>query len=143
MVHFTVFLSCHIKIFEWINTLQLPECQGTHCLKQARYLKLYMTERIQMHHRGKYWQHSSIIEPVWLYGWVFVYKLSGCGFKSHCSHLNFRYRTCLEEGVPWHFHSKTYMWHDKNTVFTSQFKHHQILEILCSSHIHTRKKIFC
>ena len=24
---------------------------------------------------------------VWLNGWVFTYKLSGCGFKSQCSHL--------------------------------------------------------
>ena len=23
------------------------------------------------------------------------YKLSGCGFKSHCCHLNIRYRTCF------------------------------------------------
>ena len=44
----------------------------------------------------------SIIWPVWLNGWVFVYELSGCGFESHCCHLNFRYRTCFEKGVPWH-----------------------------------------
>ena len=30
---------------------------------------------------------------------MFVYELSGGGFKSHCSHLNFRYRSCLEQGV--------------------------------------------
>ena len=44
----------------------------------------------QMHHTDKYSQHSSIIWPVWLNGWVFVYELSGCGFESSCSHLNFR-----------------------------------------------------
>ena len=32
-------------------------------------------------------QHSSIISPVWLNGWMFVYKLSGCGFASLCSQL--------------------------------------------------------
>ena len=32
-------------------------------------------------------------------GWVFIYKLSGCGFASSCSHLNFRFRTCFEGGV--------------------------------------------
>ena len=32
---------------------------------------------------------------------MFVYKLSGCGFVSHCSHLNFRYGACFEQGVPW------------------------------------------
>ena len=31
--------------------------------------------------------HSSIIWPVWLNGWVFVYELSGCGFESSWSHL--------------------------------------------------------
>ena len=43
----------------------------------------------QMHRTDKYSQHSSIIWPVWLNGWVFVYELSGCGFKSSCSHLTF------------------------------------------------------
>ena len=31
-----------------------------------------------------------------------VYELSGCGFESRCSHLNFRYRACFEQGIPWH-----------------------------------------
>ena len=42
------------------------------------------------------------------------------GFESCCSHLNFRYRTCFEQGVPWHsgnyrvwIRSETCMWHDK------------------------------
>ena len=43
-----------------------------------------------MHHTDKYSEHSSIIWPVWLNGQVFIYELSGCGFKSSCSHLNFR-----------------------------------------------------
>ena len=34
-----MFLSCHVRIWEWIHTLQLPECQGTPCSKQARNLK--------------------------------------------------------------------------------------------------------
>ena len=41
----------------------------------------------QMHRIDKYSQHSSIIWPVWLNGWVFVYELSGCVFESSCSHL--------------------------------------------------------
>ena len=32
-------------------------------------------------------QHSSIIWPVWLNGWVFIYELSGCGLDCSCSHL--------------------------------------------------------
>ena len=34
--------------------------------------------------------------------WVFIYELSGCGFESHCCHLNFRYHACFEEGFRWH-----------------------------------------
>ena len=34
----------------------------------------------QMHRTDKYSQHGLIIWPVWLNVWVFVYKLSGCGF---------------------------------------------------------------
>ena len=52
-----MFSSCQVRISEWIHTLLLPECQGTPCSKQARYLKL------------------------------FVYELSGCGFESRCSHF--------------------------------------------------------
>ena len=59
--------------------------------------------------------------PVWLNGWVFVYELSGCGFESSCSHLNFRFCACFEQGVSWHsgnyrvwIHSQRRAWHDKN-----------------------------
>ena len=45
----------------------------------------------QMHCAGKYSQHSSIIWPVLLNGWMFVYELSGSGFKFRCSYFNFRY----------------------------------------------------
>ena len=34
-----IFLSCHVRVSEWIYTLQWPECQGTPCSKQARNLK--------------------------------------------------------------------------------------------------------
>ena len=51
-------------------------------------------------------------------GWVFICKLSDCGFRSHCCPSNFRYSTCFKQGVPWHsgnyrvkFHSETYMCH--------------------------------
>ena len=54
----------------------------------------------QMHGTEKYSLHSSINRPVWLNGWVFAYELSGCGFESRCSHLNFRYRASFEQGVP-------------------------------------------
>ena len=33
-----------------------------------------------MHRTDTYSQHTSIIWPVWLNDWVFVYELNGCGF---------------------------------------------------------------
>ena len=60
---------------------------------------------------------------------MFIYELSGCGFESSCSHLNFRFRTCFEQGVPWHsgkykvwIHSETRTWHDKNIQFHQYFR---------------------
>ena len=51
---------------------------------------------------------------------MFVYELSGSGFESSSSHLNLRFRTCFEQGVPWDsgnyrvwIHSGTCTWHDK------------------------------
>ena len=45
--------------------------------------------------------------------------------KSSCSHLNFRFLVCFEEGTPWHsgnfrvwIQSETHTWHDKNIQST-------------------------
>ena len=43
--------------------------------------------------------------------WVFVYELSDTGFESSCSHLNFRFWACFEQGVPGH-------WGNLECVFT-------------------------
>ena len=40
-----VFLSCHVRIWEGIHTLQLSECQGTPCWKEAPYLKIKWMQR--------------------------------------------------------------------------------------------------
>ena len=45
---------------------------------------------------------SYTCRSVWLNGWVIVYEQSGYGFESRWIHLNFIYRTCFEQGVPWH-----------------------------------------
>ena len=78
------------------------------------------------------------VRSVWLNGWVFIYEISGCGLKSCCSHSNFRFHACFEQGVCWHsgnyrvwIHSETGMWYDKNIysnalyreVFTIQLNH--------------------
>ena len=101
---------------EFLDIQATIECGFT--LKRVRdMIKTYS----QMHRTDKYSQHSSIIWPAWLNGWVFVYELSGCGFESSCSHFTFRFRACFEQGVPWHsgnyrvwIHSETRTWHDKN-----------------------------
>ena len=68
-------------------------------------------------------KHSTIWPnwPVWPNGCVFVYEISASGSKCRCSHLNFRFCACFEQGVPWHsgkyrvwIHSETITWHDKN-----------------------------
>ena len=75
----------------------------------------------QMHRTDKYSEHSSVIWAVWPNGWVLVYELSGSGFESSSSHLNFRFRACFEQEVPWHsgnyrvwIQSEKRAWHDKN-----------------------------
>ena len=104
---------------EFLDIQATIECGFT--LKRVRdMIKTYS----QMHRTDKYSQHSSIIWPAWLNGWVFVYELSGCGFESSCSHFTFRFRACFEQGVPWHsgnyrvwIHSETRTWHDKNIQY--------------------------
>ena len=87
------------------------------CLKRIRDMTRTYS---QMHHMDKYSEYRSIIRPVSPNGWVFVYKLSGSGFESSCSHLNFRFWACFEQGVPWHsgnYRVWIYFW---NTYVTWQ-----------------------
>ena len=101
---------------EFLDIQATIECGFT--LKRVRdMIRTYS----QIHRTDKYSQHSSIIWPVWLNGWVFVYELNGCGFEFRCSHWNFRFRACFEQGVPYNsgnyrvrIHSETRTWHDKN-----------------------------
>ena len=68
-------LSCHRWVSEWINTIEYGFT-----------LKLVPDMIItynQMHYTDKYSQHSSVVWPVWLNDWVFVFKLSGCGVGSN------------------------------------------------------------
>ena len=69
----------HLNQEEFLETQATTECRFT--LKRVYDM---ITTYSQMHRTDKYSQHSPIIWLVWLNGWVFVYKLSGCAFKSHC-----------------------------------------------------------
>ena len=85
---------CLLRAMSSLTFRQTIECGFT--------LKLVpdmITTYSRMHCTDKYSQHSSIIWPVWLIGWVFLYELSGCGFESCCCHLNFRYGACFEQGI--------------------------------------------
>ena len=109
-------LSYHIGILEWIPILLLslkPQILSTSSKEFLdipstidRWFTLKrecdMITYSQMHHTDNYSQQSSIIWPVWLNGWTFLYKLSSCGFESCRCHLIFTYCACLEQGVPWH-----------------------------------------
>ena len=81
-------------ILQWDSNSQPECCKWTleHLAKMTKWL--ISTD--------KYSQHSSIIWSVWLNGWVLVCKLSGCGFESYCSNLNFKYRACFKQRVSWH-----------------------------------------
>ena len=82
----------------------------------------------QMHRTDKYPQQSSIIWPVWINGWVFVYELSGCGFESSCSHLNFKFRVCFEQGVSWHWGNYSVWIHSETRTWT--YRHYFIMFLL-------------
>ena len=76
------------------------------------------------------WVAKLAFFPVWPNGWVFVYELSGSGFQSSCSHLNFRFHTYFEQGFPWHsgnyrvwIQSEMRMWHDKNIQSNASYRY--------------------
>ena len=86
------------------------------------------TIQIKMLQKSKFKQLQLDSNPVWPNGWVFIYELSGYGFESSCSHLNFRFCACFKQGVPWHpgnyrvwRHSEMRTWHDKNIQLKSRF----------------------
>ena len=77
------FASASSKKF--LDIQATTECGFT--LKHARDMTRTYSK---MQRRDKYSQHSSIIWPVWLNGWVLVCELSCCGFESSYSHLKKR-----------------------------------------------------
>ena len=57
----------------------------------------------QIHRTDKYSQHRSIIWPVWLNGWVFVYELSGRAFESRFCHQSIK---LLYKSMDWILHDR-------------------------------------
>ena len=119
-------LSCHVRVHSCLNVKELlawnkcliwssSDSNGigshdhlvrkrtlNHLAKLAKWFSCVVSGYSHMHRRNKYSQQSSIIWLVWLNGWVFVYKLSGCVFESRSCPLNLRYGACFEQRVPWH-----------------------------------------
>ena len=95
----------------WLKLLQIcVSCRKNFLLQMIRGDPIFLSRSFSL----AFW-------PVWLNGWVFIYKLSGCEFESRHSHLKLRYHACFEQGVPWHsgnyrvwIHNETSTWHDKN-----------------------------
>ena len=108
-------LSCVVSTFLY-RAFDGMSCHFTYALQNIQ-KRTYS----QMQGTDKYSQHGSIIWTVWLNGWVFFYELSGCGFGSSCSQLNFIFRACFKQVFAWHsgnyrawLHSETRTWHHKN-----------------------------
>ena len=87
-----IFLSCHVHV----NTVsESTLCSGLNVkerLAQNRHSiwSLSDCKRIQIHNQLVCkWTLIHLAKLVWLNGWLFVYELTGCGFKSYCSNLNF------------------------------------------------------
>ena len=83
-IYLPFFLKGSIKLFVWKQPYVVIPWK---CIpKKIKILKsIKRLTDSQMHRADKHSQDSSIIWPVWLNGWVFVYQLSGCGFESSSS----------------------------------------------------------
>ena len=125
-----MWLSLKLQIWRLLRTTSsLTFRQTIGCGFTLKLVRNMIIIHNQMHQTDEYSQHSSIIWPVWLNGWVLVYELSGWGFESRCCHLIFKYGTCFEQEVSWHssnyrvwVHSETRMWHDKKIQSNAPYR---------------------
>ena len=114
-INYRIILLMMLFITSWCKPLKTDPSRET-CIYTTCY-KSFLPNK----HPDKLIYICYCCWSAWLNGWMFIYELSGSGFESSCSHLNFRYRACFEQGDPWHscnyivwIHSETCSWHDKN-----------------------------
>ena len=76
-----------------------------------------------MHHANKYSHNTAqSLRPVWLYGWVVLYKLNGYGFESRCSYWEcFFFVTSvivvpISSNLSWASHWKCFIEEDSSLV---------------------------
>ena len=122
---------------EEISYWQMVSCVSWPCFQERSGGDYGVLESLT--HSYRTWTHNRLIRKqtpnqfgppaCWLNDWVFVCELCGCGFEPRYYRLNFRYRTCFEQGVPWHsgnyrvwIHSETCTWHDKNIQLRKPFQ---------------------
>ena len=95
--------TVHIRTHNTITPASSKECLGIQATIECGFTLKRVRDMIrtynQMHCTDMYSQHGSIIWPVWLNGWVFVYIVSGCEFEYCCIHLNFRHQACFKQRV--------------------------------------------
>ena len=111
-------LSHLVSVAKWLSVCLLATTEWGFTFKFVRDMTRTYS---QMESADEYSQHSSIIWSVWSNRCVFIYELSGSGFESSYSHLNFRFGACFEQGVPQHsskysvwIHLEMRTWHGKN-----------------------------
>ena len=83
----SLFLSCHVRVSEWIHTLSFQECQRTPCSKQVRYLIFQWPQRdsnshqlvhkLTLNHSAKLTKWLSWVVSSYLYS-AFDYMFLSC-----------------------------------------------------------------
>ena len=89
-----MFSSCHVRVSEWIHTLNVKELLAQNMCKIwnssdgncTRTLN-HLVRKGTLKHLAKLAYKKEDLRPVWLNGWEFVYELSGCGLKFSCSYV--------------------------------------------------------
>ena len=127
------FFFCNLKQVETHNRTQnhLVRKQTLNYLaKLSKWMSCVLSTYLYGAFDCMFWScHVRVSEWIWLNGWVFLYELSGSGFESSCSHLNFRFHVCFKQGVPSHpgnyrvwIHSETCTWHDQNIQSNAPYR---------------------
>ena len=107
---------------------------------QANYRVLIHSELVrdmiitysQMHRTDNYSQHISVVWPVWLNGWVFVYQLTGCGFESHWYHLNLNKEFFDSQGI---IQCRFILKHVRDMIITNKYRYSFIKLILQKNYL--------
>ena len=92
----------HWKIWKWENIITITFRWKKDNQKHQFLIYLNSLIRTQNHLIRKRTQNHLAKLVKWSSdGWVFAYKLSGCGFEFRCRYLILKYPACFEQGIPW------------------------------------------